>query len=94
MSTITKWRAREFLSEIKRVECARETDVSVFVAVGNGAIERREAKESRGQKYCNSWDEAHAYLLRLAEARVQSARFALDRANGALGNIKGMKKPQ
>jgi hypothetical protein len=54
--------------------------------------ERREAKESRGIKWFDTWEEAHTTLLSIAQKRVDSARVGLDDAKGKLGNVKGMRE--
>lgn len=56
--------------------------------------ERRCAKEGSYDRYFPTWEEAHAYLLNKAEAKLVSARRSLELAQGELGNVKGMKKPE
>lgn len=72
---------------IDRVECERETESSVWI---NGT---RLAKQSRHARFWDSWEEARAHLMYLAELRVHSARKGLELANAELGNVKGLKKP-
>lgn len=45
-------------------------------------------------KVFDTWQEAHAALLAAAEQEVAAARLHLQRLNGRLGNVKGMKPPQ
>ena len=72
---------------IEEIEVERETDSSVWI---NG---RRNAKNSSLHKYCDTWGEAHLFLLEKAERSLESARRSLERAQGEYGNIKGMKAP-
>ncbi|MCP4489052.1 MAG: hypothetical protein GY820_17325 [Gammaproteobacteria bacterium] len=86
---ITKWKATVALNRIYKQECKSET--KKFVVVSNGM---RWAKESRGVAFCDTWEEAHAFLMGYHENKLQSARYQLQQAQGAYGNVKGMKKPK
>lgn len=74
-------------AKIEEVEIEKETESSVWVKG------RRNIKFSRLEVYHDTWEKAHAYLLRIAEEQTAQARRRLEEANGALGNVKGMKKP-
>lgn len=84
----TWYKARHGRPEILAAEVERSSESSVWIGG------KRSARLSHDW-YCYfpTWDEAHAHLIREAEADVQQARLRLDRANGALGNVKGMKRP-
>jgi hypothetical protein len=87
-----KYKATDYgLPKIAIVEIEKETGSFVFIKSG-GRI-RREAKQSRNERYCDTFEEAKAALLEGAESDVSSARRRLEQANAKLGNIKGMKKP-
>jgi hypothetical protein len=73
-------------AEIEAIEIVEET--KKFLVLPDG---RREAKTSRNCEYHNTWAEAHAALLKKAEAQVAQVRHRLQEANGLLGNVKGMK---
>jgi hypothetical protein len=94
---IIKFKTSAINSKIERVECLRETGQSVFL-VSSGFMarksgERRAAKHSEWEQYHDTWEAAHAYLLRQAQDEVDACRRRLEGANGRLGQIKGMKKP-
>lgn len=72
---------------IIEVEVEKETESSVWV---RGS---RSAKLTDNRGYFDSWEDAHAFLLKNAEAKVEQARISLAYYNGKLGNVKGMKKP-
>lgn len=72
---------------IESVEIDRETETSIFIG------KTRNAKRSSWCSYFDTWEDAHAYLLKKAENAVASARRQLEEANGKLGNIRGLKKP-
>jgi hypothetical protein len=78
-------------SLINAVECSRETEKCVFTLDKRYGTERRHDKTTSYECYHASWADAHAYLLKKAEAEVSAARLRLEAANGKLGNIKGMK---
>lgn len=72
---------------IKRVECERETESSVYI---NG---RRSSKVSSYERYHDSWAEAHAFLVTKQQYEIDSLRRKLEQANGKLGQLKGMTQP-
>jgi hypothetical protein len=74
-------------NRIEKVEVVGETEC--FVKLING---RKDAKRSEWQNYFNSFDEAKNYLIDNAQKRVDSLRTQLESANGALGQIKGIKE--
>lgn len=97
---LVKWH-RTGNTQIKRVECVRETDSSVWIAkVVNklaGVLGTAEIRHSKGGAYSgyhDTWAEAHAVLLERAEGEVLTARQSLQHAQDRLGNIKGMKPPK
>jgi len=71
---------------IEPVEVERETASSVWI---NG---RRNAKITDWRCYHDTWGEAKAYLLKLAESKLNSARRSLELAQGTYGNVKGLKQ--
>mgnify|MGYP006284258461 CR=1 FL=1 len=92
-ATVTVWRASMYELEIKPVAASKLTERTITLAddiYGRKRINRIGPFDS----YFNTWEEAHAYLLEKAEERVTSARRQLEQANGYLGNVKGMKKPE
>ncbi len=91
-----KYVARAGDAKIAEVDALRETGQFVIVFDSWRKKERRVAKSSGsvyGDNYFDSWDEAHAFLLRAAEARLFGARRSLEAAQGHHGNVVGMKKP-
>lgn len=82
----TKYKTGWKCDKIEKIEVERETDSSVWI---NG---RRHYKRSVNEKYFDTWELAHACLLSRAEQKAADARMRLGRANGELGNVKGMIK--
>jgi hypothetical protein len=72
---------------IQEVEVEKETEYFFYI---KGS---RVKKEGGYEQYHDTWESAHAYLLKNAEKDVKSIRLNLEMANGYLGNIKGFKKP-
>ena len=62
----------------------------LFVTLVDGA---RVVKVGVYWSYFPEWEEAKQYLFDKANRDVLSARLSLERANGVLGNIKGLKPP-
>ena len=71
---------------IKEIECERQTDFFVWI---NG---RRYSKRSEWINYFDSWEEAYAALLKVAERQIADARLELERANRVLLDIKRMSR--
>lgn len=83
------------INKIERVECVKETAASIWI-IHKGytsSTPHRSAKVSSYECYFDSWDEAKEHLMKIAQREIDSARKRLQNANDALGNIKGMKKP-
>ena len=89
-SIVTKFYACKYRNEIKKRDVVRETDSSVWVKNLFGETRRRN-KVSSTDRYCDTWEEAHAYLLEVAESQVAYHKNQLQRARSELGQIKSMK---
>lgn len=93
---VNSWTQSDDLS-IKRVECTRETESSVWVMEDTAGWGRppkmEERRRVKGNDYHDTWEAAHAFLLERAELKLQHARSTLQRAQAHYGNAKGMRKP-
>jgi hypothetical protein len=79
-------------SSIKNVEIISET--KEFVVIGPVPYYPRgfrEKKQSPDHIYCDTWQEAHDWLLGKAQDRFESAVKNLDYAEAALSKAKEMK---
>lgn len=56
--------------------------------------EKTVRKQGAYENYFSDWDSAHLFLLEEAERDLTAARVRLAAAQGHLGNIKGLKKPE
>jgi hypothetical protein len=84
---ITKYRTGGFGNKlIEEIEVERETDASVWI---NGT---RSSKSCSWLRYHHTWGEAKEYLLNKAQNELDGARIRLERAQGAYGNVKGLKQ--
>ena len=95
---IEKWKAERGYPHIERVECTRETKVSVWFMVRkfrldtpDEIVEVKAAKETDMVKYHDSWADAKAWLMMLADYEVKQARRSLELANAHYGNVKGLR---
>ena len=88
-----KYRVR--YDKIVALEIVRETEKMVVLAPLSAANsfdrEVKEAKRSDWQNWFNSWEEAHSFLVKRAERKIENCRANLERAKGVLGQIKGMR---
>ena len=83
-----KYRVWAAFNEIKKDQFDRETEKYLFDSEG-----RKHAKRSNWYNYFDTWGQAKQFLIDSAEEKVIAARRELERANGLLGNAKGMKPP-
>ena len=79
-------------AKIKKMEVEKETTKCIWIKGHSGSKAVRSNKHSGYENYFDTWQEAHKYILELAEKKVESIRYQLNQANGLLGNIKGMKE--
>ena len=87
---MVKYRA-SYEQNIEAVECSRETKSSVWVIYRPGSKADRRAKVSDGCRYCDTWQEAHDWLIEKAARKDVSFKYQLDQVKSLIGNLKGMK---
>jgi len=80
-----EWRG-EPGARILKIECERETDKCIWIG------KNRHLKITESERYFDTWQEAHEYILEMAKDKVNHVKVQLDKAKGLLGNIKGMKE--
>jgi hypothetical protein len=76
-------------AEIEEIEVARETAQSVFVLRSDGS-ECRSAKVSEWHQYHDTWESAHAELVRKANSKIEHATRELQRANDFFRSVNTM----
>ncbi|GAB1407704.1 hypothetical protein MASR1M8_16230 [Thermomonas brevis] len=85
---------RASLGRIKAFEVLRTTEKQVVLPnLHRKGGEEREAKETEWYTWHETWEAAHARIVADAQKKVDILRRQLERANGELGNAKGMKPP-
>lgn len=72
---------------IHAVNVERSTESSVWMGG------RRRARTSEYEQYWETWQEAHAYLLRRVTNTVRVCRNELERAEQRMAQIKSMVAP-
>ena len=89
-----KFKAGIYDRDITEVECVKETDKCVWTVNTwrKDGTPDRHLKMSGYDKYYDTWEEAHAYLLDNAERKVKSAVVNLRNANDKLLSVKGLMK--
>lgn len=86
-----KYRTR--FDKIEAVEIEKETEKQVVIrSISNGKT-HRENKRSDWSNWHGSWEQAHAFLIDIAEQQVMHARHALSLAERRLESIKSMQRP-
>lgn len=77
-------------SKIKPIEVVRSTDLSVFLSDRNGSV-RRSARFSDYFSYYDTWEIAHAHLIKRVERKVLAEKSAVIRAEKELAEVLAMK---
>lgn len=79
---------------IDKVEILRETDKCVFLynKFRRGGVERA-AKVTEFHAYHDTWEEAKAYLLDIAEAAVEKAEMRLNNRKRVLESVLALQPP-
>lgn len=90
--TITKYKVRTSYpkAEISPVEIERETNGYVFIRSKSGALNIDE-KETKWERYFDTWDEAHTWLVKNAEQSFDYAKQRLAEKEQHLQAVRGMK---
>jgi hypothetical protein len=78
---------------IVQVKCVKETEKTLWVETENWRGRKNVSMRRKDPDFYDTWEEAHAELLKRAEANLNHARLALQRAQGEYGNVKGMANP-
>jgi hypothetical protein len=93
---VIKYRTTRNYVKIESFEVIKETEktVTFLACTRDGAFrEERQLRTADWHQWHNSWEDAHTFLIKRAGDNVEGLRRQLERANGELGNIKGMKNP-
>ena len=83
---MVKFGTYDVTPNIEEVEIDKETEHFVYIG------KDRAAKISIYENYFDTWAEAKEALLEKQKTRCNSLRLFLERANGIMGNIKGLKQ--
>lgn len=86
---IEKWKLAGWSNDrLSKISFARETNSFYVDEKGN-----RHAKESRYEKYFDTWQEAKEYKIAAAKQQIVSARANLQRTQTALEEAEAMQSP-
>lgn len=98
---IIKWRTGLRHNRIVCVKCSKETGCFVWIVaqMGPEGFEnlRRPVKERKtgwDRAFHDTWEDAHACLLKKAETALRSTEKQLDLKRTQLEDVKSMKKPE
>lgn len=89
---MSTWFEVDYSGRVSPVEVASFTEKTVTI-VSIGFRNTRQKRSSSWRHYFPTFDEAKSFALERAVKTVVSLRKQLERANGDLGRIKGMKNP-
>jgi len=77
---------------IEAVEVVKENEEHVFIAKGKGWTRRRKG-DGIFRLYHDTWLEARAHLLALAEKRLETNRKSLEAAKAFLADVVALEPP-
>ena len=77
-----------FSANIREIEVVRETEHNIWTEE-----QGQEKKNSSDTKHFNSWDDAHAFLLKNAETITDGLAASLKSASEELAKVKKMVSP-
>lgn len=84
---------RTIFDKIEAIEIDHETDKQVVLCAGRIFGTRRQNKVSDLVNWHNSWDEAYAFLIHIAEKEVNWSLAHLENCKIKLEKIKNIKRP-
>jgi hypothetical protein len=87
---IQKW----LKPEIERKRVSKETACYVTFLGTDYRGREYESRYKKDNTIYDTWESAHAELLRLAEAELNQAQLRLQQAQGLIGKIQWMQPPQ
>lgn len=84
---------RTMWDKIEAMEIVRETPKMVVLATTSAVQpERKEHKRSDWINWHDTWKDAHKFLVDQQQEKINKLRRQLERENGKLGQLKGMKQ--
>jgi len=89
---VIKYKVSTFGKQVEFHEISREDDRFVYFRIDGR--ECNTYKESPGWKWFNTYEEAYAYLLKLAEEQYAIAVRHVDQTKRHLESVKAMVNPE
>jgi hypothetical protein len=86
-----KFYTRDYSLEIKPVAIERESESCVWINISGRSS--RSNKKSSYDRYHDTWEEAHAYLVARCQRSVDALKEQLQKARTSLGQVESLKKP-
>ena len=87
-----KYKRGGYREAIERVEITRESEKCVWEKVRSG--EHRHMKRSRSEIYYDTWEDAHADLLKHTISVFEHAKQRVIIAQETLDEVKAIKNPE
>lgn len=81
----------KLIEKVKAIKLTAKTLIYEATDWRGEAHKQTERLHASFHAFFPSWEEARDWLLRKAENDLESARLQLQRAQGKVGNIKGLK---
>ena len=90
---MTKYRVSKFYDKIDVIEIVKETAKLYYINAGLPGHSYEAKVSIIGSDIFDTWKQAHGFLLERKTKKVEAGRRSLERLNGELGNVRGMKNP-
>lgn len=95
---LIRWLTRTWQADyIERIECTRETADSYWTIptnmYGKPVVGQKDRRHLKGGELHNSWEEAHAHLIRRANEAVEIEHSRVARLKQVAATVRAMRKP-
>lgn len=89
---MTKWLVESWDDKPQKVEVVKQTEKTVTIRVKSWNGSTRDRRLVNPDIF-DTFDQAKVFMVQNQEERLKSLRLNLERENGRLGNLKGIKNP-
>jgi hypothetical protein len=90
---MTKWLVEIWDDKPQKVEVVKQTEKTVTLRKSHPYDGKPYDRKMVNPDIFDTFDQAKAFMVQKQEDRLKSLRLQLDRENGKLGQLKGLKNP-
>ena len=87
-----RYKVSKYTLDIQPIDVVKETDKSVFIQQGRNL--NRQAKETTYDQWFTTWEDAHNFLVKRTESKIEYLKGRLEDTEDNLTEILNMDKPE